>query len=49
MKSGVGSERLYNSKKESLIKSVCCFRGDRDRLWVDGEEGGNLGEGRKKN
>jgi hypothetical protein len=35
--------------EERVVKSVCCFRGERDRLWVDGEEAVNVGGGRKKN
>ena len=35
--------------EERVVKSVRCFRGERDRLWVDGEEGLNFGGGRKKN
>ena len=22
--------------EERVVKSVCCFRGERDRLWLDG-------------
>jgi hypothetical protein len=42
VKSRVGLERFYNLKKEPLRVFVV-FRGERDSLWVDGEEG------RKKN
>ncbi len=35
--------------EERVVKSVCCFWGGRDRLWVDGEEGSNFGGGKKKN
>ncbi len=34
--------------EERVVKSVCCFRGKRDRLWVEGEEDFNFdGDGRK--
>ena len=34
--------------EERVVKSVCCFRGERDILWLDGEEGLIFGGGRKK-
>jgi hypothetical protein len=35
--------------EESVVESVSYLRGQRDTLWVDGEEARNYGGGRRKN
>ena len=35
--------------KKSVVESVSCWRGQRDTLWVEGEEARNYGGGRRKN
>ena len=35
--------------KKSVVESVSRLRGQRDTLWVEGEEARNYGGGRRKN